>query len=141
MIECPYKKETRNKSFFFCANTMVHIKDNIVTEEICQKCRVKDYEVKQRDIPDFSDPSLLQKIGNVITETVKHIINTDPITEEQELDRLNICRDGCHYFDTEEEYCTHKKCGCKTSMHNGFKIKIKWKSATCPLNKWESFDV
>jgi hypothetical protein len=84
-----------------------------------------------RSFPDIYEgsPSIIQKGVNFIKSAVKHVANGMKKVSQKEMDRrMDICK-GCEFFtDGDQPKCS--KCGCH------MKIKARWESAHCPIDKW-----
>jgi len=74
-------------------------------------------------------PSILEKGANFIKSAAKHVAGGMKIVSQEEMDRrMAICA-GCEFF-TGGDRPRCSKCGCH------LKIKTRWESAHCPINKW-----
>lgn len=52
-----------------------------------------------------------------------------PVSEEEAARRFAICQ-VCQYFRTQDERCTHSKCGCYVRR------KTAWRAQKCPVGEW-----
>ena len=73
-------------------------------------------------------PSLWQMTKNFTKDLTKYIAEGAPnVSPDEYSRRLSIC-EGCEHFIAEKVRCG--ACGCLLEH------KAKWKTTTCPKNKW-----
>jgi len=74
-------------------------------------------------------PSIFKKGANFIKSAAKHVAGGMKAVSQEEMDRRMAICEGCEFF-TGGDRPKCSKCGCH------LKIKARWESAHCPINKW-----
>ena len=76
----------------------------------------------------FQEPGTIDKIKSFGKEVVKHYgSGAKKHNDEDYNKRISVCS-TCEFLDKSRFTC--KACGCY------LKIKARWKSTSCPKNKW-----
>jgi len=73
--------------------------------------------------------SIFKKGANFIKSATKHVAGGMKNVSQEEMDRRIAICEGCEFF-TGGDRPRCAKCGCH------LKIKARWESAHCPINKW-----
>lgn len=76
----------------------------------------------------LSKPDILTQVNNFLNSSIKHLIdNMENVSDEVAACRMSTCQ-SCEFFDKNSVRCN--SCGCF------LKIKTRWASEKCPLDKW-----
>jgi len=78
----------------------------------------------------------LTKIKTFFKSLIFHIYAGFPkCTQQQILDRFQICSGGCDMYNREDSSCM--VCGCNVNNKKVFLNKLAWADQECPLGKWK----
>lgn len=84
--------------------------------------------------PAFQGPGLIQKAVNFGKAVVRHVADRGrKVSDEVYLARLAICTD-CPSLNPQRFSCNEQTCGCRLTA------KARWRSESCPLQKWPAAD-
>lgn len=93
-----------------------------------QLCRRSQHHYRMFECPTIQDT--LRKAGNFTGAVVKHVASgARTVSAETVQARLSVC-ENCELCRTEAMVCEHPECGCR------LRIKAKWATQDCPLEKW-----
>ena len=79
---------------------------------------------------------ILRKIQTFLKSLFFHIYAGFPkCTQQQILERFQICSDGCDMYNSKDSTCM--MCGCNVNGKKVFLNKLAWADQECPLGKWK----
>ena len=102
-------------------------------EKKSHKQEIEEKKPNQEEIVK-TKPSKFQMAKNSAKATTKHVVSGGRnVSPEVQKERMEICAGtettpACEYYDADANRC--RDCGCFLA------IKTKWKTSTCPQNKW-----
>lgn len=128
---CSFRQELNQSDVYYCRHTKVHTTDNLVTNEICQRCawhemhcenpRPADYEMRAE-----VSPTLVSKVIGARSAAIAFVADgMRLLSDDQTAERLRICA-SCE--DHQGNWC--RRCGCNLA------VKARGRAFECPAGKW-----